>query len=173
MACCENLNGILLGCQKSIGGIRRAFIICSDEVTPTISTDVVSGFTLEEGAEFKLYEFRKQTGSVTTTITADDANGTVYFESAIVLQFSKQEASKRIEIQNLSASDVVVIIEDNNGNYWYFGYTYPVTLSDGTAETGTAFTDFNGYNITLTDVSRVMPYSLSEAAVTQLLAAVA
>lgn len=161
MACCETLSGIAFDCLRGRAGIKRAFIACYDNVTATFSNDMVATIT---GA-FSEYQFRKQTGSVTTTITVDDINGSIFYDSAIVLQFSKQETSKRIEIAAIALGDLVVVVEDNNGKYWYFGKDFPVNLSDGTAETGTAFTDFNGYNITLSDQSMELPYELSAAAI--------
>lgn len=171
MGCCRKLSGIIRDCDSNIGGITRAFIACFDSVQkPTVTADQISAIVgaTGENPEWHEYEFRKETGSVTTTITRDDANGSLYYESAIVLQFTKQETSKRLEINAIAVGDIAVIIEDNNGKFWYFGFDYPVTLGDGTAETGTAFADLNGYNITLNDLSKELPYELSAAAIAQL-----
>ncbi|MCC8187427.1 MAG: hypothetical protein LIP08_07940 [Bacteroides sp.] len=164
MGCCVSLNGIIRGCDNSIGGIRRAWATCDDEAgKPTISNDIITAIPDPEA--WSEYEFRKQTGSVTQTGSRDDATGSQYWNIEIVLQFSKQETEKRLEINAIALSDSRWIIEDNNGRYWYFGHFYPVTIADGaTAETGTAFDDFNGYNITLTTVSDVLAYEVSEKA---------
>lgn len=172
MGCCRTLSGFMLDCTSNIGGIKRIWINCFDNVdTPTLQNDKISSITIPTDPEdgWKEYEFRKQTGSVTTTITRDDAIGYLYYESAITLQFTKQETPKRIEIGALAINKLSVIVEDNNGLYWYFGFDYGVTLSDGTAETGTAFSDLNGYNITLNDISKELPYELAESAINQLL----
>lgn len=169
MGCCQALTGITRDCENNVGGIRRAWGACFDDVTqPTPVGEQIT--TIPEPSAWKLYEFRKQTGSVTTTITNDDANGTSFYESAIVLQFAKQETSKRIEIMAIASGDTAWIIEDNNGLFWYFGYDFPVTISDGgTAETGTALADFNGYNITLDDMGRQLPFEVTKSAMEPIL----
>lgn len=166
--CCVTLSGLIRNCENNIGGIKRAWGACYDEVTaPTVADEMIT--TIPETAPWKLYEFRKETGSVTTTITRDNANGSLYYSSDIVFQFAKQETVKRIEINAIAQGDTVWIVEDNNGKYWYFGFDFPVNLSDGTAETGTAFADFNGYNITLNDVQKQLPYEIAASAMSGIL----
>ncbi|MCD7937177.1 MAG: hypothetical protein LUG98_09985 [Tannerellaceae bacterium] len=160
MACNVTLNGIVKDCDGAVGGIRAAWIASADAVTVKVEDDLISEV---DGGVFKKFEFRKNTGNFTTTINNDDASGTTYYSTDIVLQFTRQETDKRIEIAALAVGDVVVVVKDANNRYWYFGYDEPVTLSAGTAESGTAKADFNGYNITLSDESTVMPYEISAA----------
>jgi hypothetical protein len=162
--CCIALTGITRDCDNSVGGIRRAWGACFDDVqSPTVTDGMITAI-IGGATAWSLYEFRKETGSATSTFTRDDATGSLYYSTDIVFQFSKLETSKRIEINAIAQSDTAWIIEDNNGRFWYFGYFSPVTLSDGTAETGTAFADFNGYNVTLNDLSRELPYEVSATA---------
>lgn len=168
MGCCITLTGIARDCGSSIGGIKRAWGACFDEVgTPTVTAEIITALGSTSG--WKEFEFRKQTGSVTQTITNDAAIGSSYVESEIVFQFSKQETPKRIEINAIAQGDTAWIIQDNNDRYWYFGYDNPVNLSAGTAETGTNFADLNGYNITLSDLSKQLAYEVSASAMSSLI----
>lgn len=168
--CCVTMQGIARDCDNSIGGIRRAWGACANEVTtPMLDSQGAMISAIPESDPWKLYEFRKETGSVTTTITKDQASGSLYYSSDIVLQFAKQETVKRLEVMAIAQGDTEWIIEDNNGKYWYFGYYWPVNLSDGTAETGTALADLNGYNVTLQEVSKYMPYEISADAMAAIL----
>lgn len=161
--CCVQLSGIIRNCDNNIGGIKRAWGSCFDEAgIPTIADGMITA--LGDTTNWHLYEFRKETGSVTTTLTKDDTVGSLYYSSDIVFQFAKQETIKRIEVMAIAQGDTAWIIEDNNGQFWYFGLDFPVTLTDGTAETGTAFADFNGYNLTLNDVQRQLPYEIDPTA---------
>lgn len=163
--CCVTLKGITRGCDTFMGGIEKVFIACFDDVTEVTATEeVITAITAKEDT-FKEFSFRKQTGSVTTTITKDENSGSTFYESNIVLQFAKQETAKRVEIGALAVGDLVVIVKDNNGTYWYFGKDFPVTLKEGTGETGTAFGDFNGYNLTLADFAKELPIEVSEEAI--------
>ena len=52
------------------------------------------------------------------------------------------------------------IVLDSNGKYWFLGYDFPISASAATGQTGTAFADFGGYNVTLTDNSKEFPYEV-------------
>lgn len=163
--CCVTLKGITRGCDTFMGGIEKVFIACFDDVTDvTVEEEVITAIESSESA-FKEFSFRKQTGSVTTNITKDEATGSTFYESDIVLQFAKQETAKRVEIGALAVGDLVVIVKDNNGTYWYFGKDFPVSLKEGAGETGTAFGDFNGYNLTLGDFAKELPYEVEKEAI--------
>lgn len=167
--CCTPFDSILRDCEASVGGINRAWLACFDEAgNPTVTNNVITA--LGEPTAFKEFQFRQETGSFTTTINNDPTAGTTYYSTDIVLQFRKQETAKRIQIEAIAASDMAVIVEDNNGQYWYFGLNIPVIMGDGsTGETGTAYADFNGYNITLTSNDRVMYTEVTEAAMEAIL----
>ena len=72
------------------------------------------------------------------------------------------DTTKRIEMNALLLSDVSVIVKDNNGKYWFLGYSEPVTATAGGGQTGQAKTDANQYTITLTDECAVFPYEVSK-----------
>lgn len=180
--CGSTLAGIPLGCDSSMGGIKRVFIgnysqldtstgSMRDAVTLDSSKELIDSIkvTGDLYSTVKHYNFRKQTGSVETNIVSNEETGVVFYESTVNLVFTKQETSKRVEIAALALGDLFVVVEDNNGNYFVYGLDYPVTLSEANAESGTAFTDFNGYNVTLSDVSFNLPYQLSKKGIDALL----
>jgi hypothetical protein len=166
MGCCTALKGFERDCGPNIGGIKRAWVACYDNVTaPTLNTanEMITSVGTP-ASEWKEYEFRLQTGSADTTFTADDTTGSSYYESTILLQFSRLETAKRIEFIALASSDTRLIIQDMNNNFWYFGYDNPIRMTEGTAVTGTARTDLNGYTLTFTDISTELPYEVTEEA---------
>lgn len=160
MACSSyTLSGIAVGCKDSIGGIKKAWF-APYGVSVTVETDVLK-IASEDIASFKAYNFRKATGSMTSTLNTSETAGNS-FTTEVTLQFLKQETSKRLEIMGLLMNELVGVIKDGNNKYWYIGYDYPVEGSAGTAETGTAMTDLNGYNITITDNSIALPYEITD-----------
>jgi hypothetical protein len=163
MSCSSiKLNGIGLGCKDSMGGIKKVYIAKFEDVSLMGITDnMIDDISMKNSATFKTYEFRKGTSSMSTTLTTDEAAGTLSFQTDVSLQFSKMDTSKRLEIMALCVDSVVVIVEDSNGKCWYLGYDFPVTATTATANTGTSFGDFSGYNITLTDNSKELPYEVS------------
>lgn len=158
MACSITMTGIASECKDSIGGIKAAYIAEHADVVLAAETQgIISEIEMATGKTFKPFVFRKETGNFTSTINSDDAAGTTFVQSEIVLQFTKQETAKRLEIAALMVGNCAVIIEDGNGKFWFFGEDFPVVLTAGSAASGTAMGDFNGYNITLTDKSKALP----------------
>lgn len=167
MSCTQTLTGISKDCAASMGGIKNAYIANFDDVSAvTITDDQVAAITMAASAKFKKYAFRRGTGSFASTLNVDQANGVNYVSTDIVLQFNRMETAKRVEMAALALGDLAVIIEDNNGNFWYFGYNEPVTASAGDGQTGTARTDGNRYTVTLQDNATSWPYMVDPTIIT-------
>lgn len=161
MACNQTLSGLAQDCATSLGGIAEVYIASRDDVTTvTVAEDKVTAITMGSTAKFKKYYFRPQTGSMTTKLQVNAQNGTNYWLTDLVLQFTRMETTKRIEISALAVNDMVAIVKDANGVYWYLGYDNPMTASAGTGQTGTARDDGNYYQITLQDASSKPPYEV-------------
>lgn len=167
MACSSNtLAGIGVGCKDNMGGIKEVYLIKRDDVTTITATEgQISAITLNESASFKTYKFRKGTSSMSSTMTTDEASGTLSVQTDLALQFSKMETAKRLEIMAMCMDELVGIVLDSNGRYWYLGYDFPITASSATGNTGTAFGDFSGYNVTLTDNSKEFPMEISASVI--------
>ena len=70
------------------------------------------------------------------------------------------ETAKRTEIMAMCLGNMKGIVLDNNGKYWFLGKDQAISASAASGETGTAFGDFGGYKVTLTDNSKEMPYEI-------------
>ncbi len=165
MACAITLNGLSNpDCFRSKGGIVKVWIANSGTFKPTVNEDVITSGT---STGFHPYEFRKNTGSMTSTLNVDAANGVNYVSTELALVFSKMETTKRIEMAALAVGDLEMVVKDANGVYYFLGYDQPVNASAGTGETGVAATDGNRYTITFTDESDTWPYMLSDGLAAQ------
>lgn len=172
MSCSLNtLAGIMGSCESNQGGIIEAYINHFDQVEEvTVESDKITTITLKaSGEKFHKYNFKRNTGSLTSTYTIDPVNGVSFVTSDLSLVFAKQDTAKRIEISALALDDLVVIVKDANGRFWYLGYSEPVQASAATAQTGTARTDGNNYNITLQDTSLTLPYEVDASIIAGLL----
>lgn len=166
MGCAKTLTGMGLDCRESVGGIKEVYIL-GDRSEATVNgpelTDAITSITLKEGSDkFLPYKFRKQTGSMVSTINTSEENGTTFVQTDVTLVFHKMEAKKRLEISALMVGDCAMLVKDGNNKYWYLGLDEPVTLTAGTAGTGTAKGDKNGYDLTLTDLSNSLPYEVTK-----------
>lgn len=168
MACLITIAGITLDCESSLGGIKQVWITQYDNVksvTVDDETKQISAITLETDAKWYNYQFRKGTGSLTSTLNVDETAGTNYVSNELALVFTKMETKKRIEIAALSIGQLVVVVEDSNGKYWFLGKDDYVSASAGTGVTGTAKGDQNAYTLTLATDSESYPYELSAEAI--------
>ena len=168
MACLITIAGITLDCESSLGGIKQVWITQYDNVksvTVDDKTNQISAITLEADAKWYNYQFRKATGSLTSTLNVDESAGVNYVSNELALVFTKMETKKRIEIAALSIGQLVVVVEDSNGKYWFLGKDDYVSASAGTGVTGTAKGDQNAYTLTLATDSESYPYELSDEAI--------
>lgn len=171
MACIQTLSGLAKDCSPNMGGIVEVLIANFDDVDEvTISSGHVSAITMNGTAKFKKYSFPKNTGSLTSTYNIDAASGVKYVTSELLLQFNRMETPKRVEISALAISDLVCLVRDANGTWFYLGKDEPVTISAADGQTGTARGDANRYTITLQDESQEMPYAVDASIIDALVA---
>lgn len=157
MACTSAiLSGLTLDCETSKGGIQKVWIANFDQtVADAVAAAAASADSIAYTAitassvTWYAYEFKRGTGSMTSTLNVDDANGVNYVSTDLLLQFGRMEARKRAEMKALSLNETMAIVKDMNGKVWFIGYSAPVIASAGTGQTGQAITDGNFYQITL------------------------
>ena len=182
MSSCNNyaLAGISNDCSQNVGGIKVVYIAPKDDVSAITGTkinsaitafsydnmEMVTGITMQTGKKFKEYYFRKNTGSLTKTLTLTD-EGNSYVASEIALRFSRMNTTKRLEMRALTLNECIVIVKDANNTYWLIGDPDdPVTASAGTGESGTNRDDSNAYTITLGAETTYWPIEIDSTTIT-------
>ena len=158
---CLLTSGIAKGCRDNSGGIKRVLIANKSKVssiapaqgavgTPE-DTGVITSITMASASDY-FYEFvpNKMSSNWVENIQSNLQNGTIGYEQVLTLMFAKNEAAKRNQIKLLGQAEVVVMVEDYNNKYWMLGEINGMELSGGNSGSGTALTDMNGWNITLT-----------------------
>lgn len=161
------LTGMNVMCKESsFGGIKEVLIALYDDVASTAVADETHLLTptMVSGKKFSQYKLLKSTSGLTSTLNTSETSSS-YFTNEVTLQFMKMETQKRIEIMALMMSACAVIVKDANDKYWYLGKDNYVECSAGTATTGTASSDSNHYELTLTDTSAELPYEVDPAAI--------
>lgn len=156
----KTLAGIVADCSTSMGGIKKIWLTTTDP-KPSVSAGVITAFA-GSGVTWYKYEIGKGTSSFTSTLNVDQANGTNYVSTELVMLFKRMDAVKRAEMEALSLDDMYAVVLDANGVAWYLGFDEPISATAGTGQTGTAKTDANNYQITLTDESATFPYTVAE-----------
>ena len=161
MACVQTISGLTLGCDTSLGGLKKIMIAqWSDGIFELGTGNTVTG--VSSASTWYEYQFRKGAASFSTEQTKDDANGSNFYTSTIDITFTRMDAAKRVEIQALTTGDFAVIAVDSNGTAHCFGYDEPCTSNGGTvAQSGAAKTDGNFYQVHIVDDAAQVPYIFS------------
>lgn len=161
MACSQTLSGITRDCLSNMGGIVKVYLANREDVTAVTETSgKITAITMGSGAKFKAYNFRPNTSSMSSNAQVNAENGTTYWQTDLVMVFNRMDTAKRIEVVAMAQGELVAIVEDANGAFWYLGHDAALTLSAGDGLTGTARADRNGYSVTLQDDSKELPFEI-------------
>lgn len=147
---CYTTASICKGCRDTVGGIKGAYVVAGCITGVTTNQDgLITAINGSSGSVFS-YKVEKNTSNFIETITPSLENGTVVYQQDLTLVFFKLQQATRNQIRLLAQNtDLKIIVETNDGTLFLLGEEFGMSLSAGTAETGTAFTDRNGYSITL------------------------
>lgn len=147
---CALTQGYTLDCRESMGGIKAVWLIAHANVSSvTEASGIVSAITKGAGKVFYKYELVKNTGSMTETVTASVENGSVFYAQELAIVLNKLQANTRNEILLLAKNTLMAVVQDANDKYWLMGRYTGLDLTAGTAASGTALGDRNGYTLTL------------------------
>jgi hypothetical protein len=162
---CDITSGFTLGCRDNTGGIKALYILSGS--ISEISTDadgVIDGIT-GDGVFYK-FELFRQTSNYAEEITSTPENGTIFYNQTLNAVFFKMKQAVRNQVNTLAQNpNLKVIVQTNNGTidgsgaFFLMGQTNGAQLLSGTSQTGTAFGDLNGYNLTF---SGQEPFPASE-----------
>lgn len=141
-----------------------SYIDYTDEDGNKVIVDIKTA-ALATGAD-KMVEFgfRKNTCSASSEMTVND-NGSYYWTNNVNMIFAKQDVNKRLSIQAVASGECTIMYEDGNGNYWVMGVNDPVSMTSGSATTGTSVSDTNQYELTLSETSGILPIPVLATAV--------
>lgn len=170
MACLQTLGGLLRDCTPSVGGIAEVYIANHEDVDAvTVTSDKISSITMASGAKFYKYAFRAQTADFTTEQATSTETGLGVAATTMNFMFNRMDTTKRVQMCALAAGDLAVIVKDNNGAFWYFGYDRPVVSGNVNAASGKAFTDANGFTLVLSANDNALPYEVDGSIISGLL----
>ena len=147
---CNLTAGIQLGCRDNTGGLATMWITDYTNVTSITSSTGDTITAISGSGTFYEFQLIRTSSQLTETVNASLENGTVFYQGEIVTYFSKLGQDKRNILKTLAQSQrLAIVVEDNNGQFYYCGQTYGCFVSAGTSVSGKALGDQNGYNITL------------------------
>lgn len=149
MACDINL-GRGLSCKDAVGGLKNVYFINygETEFTYSASTELVYG---PVSGTPNAYKYELHLGNdLTQNIQSSPENGTLYFEQVLNLTLKKLSSDDNVQIKLLSSGHPHIFVEDQMGNIMLVGRLNGADVTAGTAVTGNAFGDLNGYTLSFT-----------------------
>ena len=161
---CVLTGGIPLACLENTGGVKNIYIGDFDEATVFTydAEDIID--TVTSTKTYYAFKFRPQTAGFTEELTKSLENGTTFWTQTSTMIFHKMDAPKRNKILSLSAASLHVIVQTQNGDYWWLGLANGADVSAAATGAGTAYGDKNGYDLTITGLEPVSAHQLSAAA---------
>jgi hypothetical protein len=151
MANCSLTSDYSFGCDVGTGGTKEVWLIELENIsTMTESSGTLTAITKLAGKIFRKYQLVLETSNFQEDIVGNRQNGTIFYDQKGTIIINKQQVALRNEILLLAKNNLVMIIHDNNDTYRLYGRLYGLRVETGTAATGTAWGDRNGYTLNFT-----------------------
>jgi hypothetical protein len=151
MANCALTQDYSFGCDTGVGGTKECYLIELENIASyTESSGTLTAITKVSGKIFRKYQLVLETANFEEDIQGNRQNGTLFYPQKGTIVINKQNVAVRNEILLLAKNRLVVVIKDNNDTYRLFGREFGLMLQTGTATTGTAWGDRNGYTLNFT-----------------------
>lgn len=156
---CYISQGVDLGCSDGIGGIKSIWVLgASGATAPSVTSVNLSGNTagneitgITGSGVWYNFELKRNTSSLSQNTTKNFENGTIFWEQVLTAVLFKYDQDKRNILLELGQNDKIQIVAvDQNDVQYYLGQVNGMYLSGGSAATGTAFGDRNGYELIFT-----------------------
>lgn len=169
---CNLTQGYNLDCRDSYGGVKSVFIMeLANATTITQAAGVVTAITKATGKLFYKYNLVAFTGEGDETITPSRENGTLSVTQNIKFPINKMTVAVRNELLLLAKNRLLMVLVDNNGIGWLFGYENGMMLGSSSAKTGKALGDRNGYELAFEGMEKENAYQVDAATLLTLVTA--
>lgn len=166
---CALTQDVNFGCDVGAGGTIEAWIIEQGNISSyTESSGTLTAITKLAGKVFRKYQLVLETANFEETIVGNRQNGTILYDQKGTIIINKQSVAVRNEILLLALNTLVIIIHDQNDTYRLFGRVNGLRLEGGSAATGTALADRNGYTLNFTGKEAALAPFVASAAIATL-----
>jgi hypothetical protein len=181
MPACNSLVNLPKGCgDNNLGAIKRALIASFEDVTGiTVTTatspdtdGTVTAITMAATTNFEEFTFPKDTSMFTQEWTGDMVADTHSYTQTVEMGFRRIDLRKRNAIMLLAEGrrDLIVIVQDNNDDYWMLGSDQGMRLSANSMTTNNTRAAGQSTPVTLTSENeRHMMYKVTSTLIPDLL----
>mgnify|MGYP003135393628 FL=1 len=161
MACTALTKGRGLDCNRIAGGVKNVYFSVYSDFGSTdyayegTNPQEIDTIDFNNKSIFK-YVMPLGVANVVDTLTGSTENGTLFFTPTLNIMLNKLTKEDQNEIKLLGQSKVRIFVELNaklasgHDAILALGFENGMDLNTGTADTGAAFGDRNGYTLTFT-----------------------
>ena len=147
---CDISLGRLEPCKTSVGGLKAVYIMNNGDATgvtyDATDTDAITAIAgTPTGYKYDL----KGNSSFEQTINSSRENGTTFFTQTLNLTLKGITAKDLKQIKLLAYGRPQIIVEDNNGKFFYTGLKNGMEVTGGTIVSGAAMGDLSGFTLTI------------------------
>lgn len=168
---CLISNGRLEACKDSISGIRDIYFINFGEIatvtysgtSPNFGDDIIgiTGVT-------KLYKYElKGANTFDQNILSSRPNGTTAFEQMLTIQFKRQDVATTKNIKFIAYGRPHIVVRTRSNQFFLMGLQEGADVESGSINSGTEYTDFNGYQLVMKATEIVPANWLTDAGTTE------
>ena len=171
MACTNLTKGRGLDCNRISGGVKYIYFSVFDEIDSYAydAVDLSTIDTIDFGGN-TIYRYTVPRGSTTVneTITGSTDNGTLFYTPTVNMVLNRLTQQDQQEVKLLGQTQVRIFAQLNatipatgNDAIVFLGVHNGMSLNAGTADSGAAFGDRNGYTLTF-DGLEARPFAFLE-----------
>lgn len=158
---CTLTSSRLRPCKDAVGGIKKLHFVDFGAmgalgVDVELSTDGDSISALNGDFTYHTYDV-KGNSSLETAINSSIENGTTFFEQKLSVTLLKLTKEDNKELKLMAYGRPHIFVEDYTGQVMCVGLENGADVTGGTAVTGTAMGDLNGYTLEFTAMETDMP----------------
>jgi len=155
MACTNLTKGRTLDCNRVAGGIQYVYFGVSDEISAiTVSGSEVTDIAMVATKKLYRYNVPRGSTSLSETVTGSTENGTISYNPSLAMVLNRLTKEDQNEIKLLGQTAVVIFCQlhakkTSSGQpvILAMGVKNACSLNSGSASSGAAFSDRNGYTL--------------------------
>ena len=169
---CAIVSGYALDCKDTVGGIKNIYITeLANVLTVTENASgLVTAMTKGVGTKFFTYALEARgANDFAQSIKADAGVGTVSYDQTLTINFVKLQYETQVKLDLLIKNRLSVIVQTKDGSYWLLGKEYGLEVTGGSANTGKAMSEFQGYNLILTGMEKALANEVDSSIIAALL----
>lgn len=139
----------ITNCDYNNAGLKEVYLTNKSSISAYTynSSDVITSVTLHSGHYF--YQFDSTEAFIDFTGNLSDSNNGFFNSQTINLQFHTLEWEKRLKLEKLLTSSIVIFALDNNDNLFCLGEKNGLIVDSINEKSGRRGSDYNGYEIVL------------------------